>query len=103
MVIEGGFDPIYFLDKMSFYELNNLIENIHYKNREQWEQTRLLAYISASPYSKKSLKINDIMEFDWDNKKEEKQEPKEITDADIERLRREAKQMEDRINKIKIN
>ena len=47
LVIEGGLSPDYVLDTMQMYEVEPLINNIHRKNKESWEQTRLLAYITA--------------------------------------------------------
>jgi predicted transcriptional regulator len=47
LVLEGGLSPEYVLDKMQMYELEALISSLYQKNRESWEQTRLLAYILA--------------------------------------------------------
>ena len=43
LVIEGGLDPEYVLDKMQMYELEPLISNLHRKDRNSWEQARMIA------------------------------------------------------------
>lgn len=36
--------------------------------KTKWEQTRFLAAISLQPYSKKTLRPKDIIEFPWEKK-----------------------------------
>ena len=67
MVIEGGLSPSYVLDEMQMYEIQPLITNIYLKSKESWEQTRLLGYIIAQGNSTKTLKLNDIIRFPWDD------------------------------------
>lgn len=56
---------------------------------ESWEQTRLLAYITAQINSTKKLKPTDIISFSWD---EESTGDTAISNEDIERLKNKAKQ-----------
>lgn len=35
--------------------------------REEWERTRFMAYITAQTQSTKKLKPTDIIKFKWDN------------------------------------
>lgn len=69
------------------YELEPLISNIHKKNKESWEQTRLLAYITAQVNSTKKLKPSDIISFSWDEVSDTT-----ISNEDVERLKNKAKQ-----------
>ena len=85
-------DYLYFLDRMQPYEITNIIEAIPYVDRNQWEQTRLKIFSTASMFSKSNLTVTDIMRFKWD---EEKDEPKtEIQQTDIDRLKQQAKLFE---------
>lgn len=38
-------------------------------HRNAWERMRFLALFFLLPYSKKALKVNDIVVFDWEKKK----------------------------------
>lgn len=85
-------DYVYFLDRMQPYELTNIIEALPYIDRNQWEQTRLKIFSTASMFSKSNLTVTDIMRFKWD---EENDEPKQdITQTDIDRLKQQAKLFE---------
>ena len=70
------------------YELEPLISNIHKRNKESWEQTRLLAYIIAQVNSTKKLKPTDIISFSWDNDTSDTA----ISNEDVQRLKNKAKQ-----------
>lgn len=74
---------------MQMYELEPLISNIHKRNKESWEQTRLLAYIIAQVNSTKKLKPTDIISFSWD---EDSSGDTAISNEDIQRLKNKAKQ-----------
>jgi hypothetical protein len=52
---------------MQMYELSPLLKNIFKKNKESWEQTRMIAYVMAQTNSSKQLKPTDILKFNWDN------------------------------------
>lgn len=88
LVIEGDIDPEYFLDKMQMYELSILLKNIFKKNKESWEQARLVAYVIAQTNSTKQIKPTDIIKFSWEN--EEADEETSITEEDRTRLREKA-------------
>ena len=74
------------------YELPALLSNIYKRNKESWEQTRLLSYITAQVNSTKKLNITDIMKFSWDAEKIKAETS--ITNDDIARLRDKAKQIQ---------
>ena len=93
--MQCGVQPDYVLDRMKFYEIEALIENLWMKNKESWEQTRVQAYITAQTQSTKKIDMNDMMSFPW----EKKVEKVEDTPEDIEMLRKEMKEMESKLNK----
>lgn len=71
VVVEGGIDAEYFLDRMQSYELDAIINGIENKQRPSWEQTRMIMYMIAQCNSTKSLNPIDILKFNWDEVKEE--------------------------------
>ena len=93
--MQCGVQPDYVLDRMNFYEIEALLENLWMKNKESWEQTRVQAYITAQTQSTKKIDMNDIMSFPW----EKKVEKVEDTPEDIEMMRKEMKEMESKLNK----
>lgn len=94
-MLQCGVQPDYVLDRMNFYEIEALLENLWMKNKESWEQTRVQAYITAQTQSTKKIDMNDMMSFPW----EKKVEKIEDTPEDIEMMRKEMKEMEDKLNK----
>ena len=79
------------------YEVGALMEHSHYKNQEEWEQTRLLAYIQAQCHTNKKLKLTDIIKFPWEgeNGKKGKVTPEVMSDTDLNRLKGKAQWMID--------
>lgn len=70
---------------MDWYEINSLLKYRYYAYKEQWEQTRLITYMTAQVNSSKHLKVTDIITFPWEE--EEKEENTRITDDDVKRLK----------------
>ena len=93
--MQCGVQPDYALDRMNFYEIEALLDNLWMKNKESWEQTRIQAYITAQTQSTKKIDMNDMMSFPW----EKKVEKVEDTPEDIEMMRKEMKEMESKLNK----
>ena len=91
LVIENGFDADYFMDRMQMYELPVLLENIHKRKKEEWEQIRFVSYLIAQTNSAKKISPTDLLKFSWDEDKELQKETA-ITSYDITRLRDKAKQ-----------
>lgn len=87
LVIQCGISPDYVLDAMQMYEVQPLIQAMHLKHRDSWEQSRMIAYIIAQVNSRKKLSPTDIVRFVWDDNKETG-----ISNEDIERLRQKAKE-----------
>lgn len=79
-------DIEYFMDKLQWYEVNNYLSSLQYLDVNSWEQTRLLIFAVSSMFSKKQLTQQDIMKFPW----EEEIKNTEITNEDIERLKKQA-------------
>ena len=76
---------------MQMYEIVPYIQNLHLRTKENWEQARLNAYITAQVNSSKKLKITDIMEFPWEKTEAKKTGKTDISNEDIERLKNKAK------------
>ena len=74
---------------MQMYELEPLINNLHKKDRNSWEQARMIAYVIAQCNSTKKLKPTDIMQFTWDS---DTAGETSISNEDIKRLKEKAKQ-----------
>lgn len=78
---------------MQFYEVNALLDSYYLKNKDSWEQARLIAYMTAQVNSRERIKPDDIMKFHWE--KDDKPANDEIDSTAIEL---ELKQMEDILN-----
>lgn len=80
----------YFLDELQQWELNLIVNNIKYLDRNEKEIDRYKLYISVQANSKKKLKIEDIMKLPWDDEQDEKwsKEYKE----EIDKQRKEAEE-----------
>ena len=72
------------------------MEHSYLSSKENWEQTRLQLLVSAQANSKKRLKLQDILKFPWDSKKEKIS----IDKNDIERLEAKAKEIENQWQKL---
>lgn len=66
-------------------------EYLSYK--DNWEQSRLIAYMIAQTNSTKRLKLTDILKFQW----EKEDADTTISNEDMARLREKAKQYENLI------
>ena len=80
----------YFMDKIEEWEVIELLQMLNYADRNQWDQTRCIMYVLAQANSKKKLTMKDVMEFPWD--KEYNSKSKEITNEQIDKLRKMAEQ-----------
>jgi hypothetical protein len=40
------------------------------RNRESWEQARMMSWAAIRPYAKANTKPSDVMKLPWDKKKE---------------------------------
>ena len=79
---------------MQEYEVNTIIDNLPYMDRNSWEQHRFLAYTNIQINSKKKLSPTDIMKFAWDSE----EDVNTISKEEIERLRSKSKGIFNTIN-----
>ncbi len=77
------------MDRCSLWELNDIVENIPYLDRTNWETARLNAYVVAQVNSKKHITQQDICKFKWEETKQTVKEEHnyDISNEDIERLK----------------
>lgn len=75
---------------MEVYEINAAMKYNYYAHKDSWEQTRLLAYITAQVNSTKKIKLSDILDFYWEN--DIQPIDTSISNDDVKRLREKAKQ-----------
>ena len=59
------------MDKLEQWELNTIVENIQYLDKNQREIDRYKLYVSIQSNSKKKLKPEEILHLPWDNESNE--------------------------------
>lgn len=94
-MLRCGIAPDYVLDRMTFYEVSTLLENLWMKEKESWEQTRTVAFVTAQSQSTKKLDMKSMMTFPW----EKDFENEEISEEERAEILREMKEMEQKMNK----
>lgn len=82
------------MDICTDWELNNLIENIPYLDRNLWEASRLNSYVTAQVNSRKKISFQDICTFKWEEKGSQVKDI-EISNEDITRLKELSKKWQD--------
>lgn len=88
-----GLNPDYVLDHIQTYEIKALFEYGFLKSKEDWEQTRLIGYITAQCQSTKKLKAEDIIKFPWEEKEKKTPQQTEIDKQKLEQVKEMAKQI----------
>lgn len=81
---------------MTFAEVVTFLEGLNRRNRESWEQTRVITHVIAQANSSKQLAASDVLRFPWDEEQDKKKRSA-VSDEDIRRLRKEAKLIEQQI------
>jgi hypothetical protein len=73
---------------MKPYELSIICDSLHLRQKDSWEQARLISYITAQSNSTKKLKPTDIIKFAWEQT-DEKQPTvsKPVTSDDVEQIK----------------
>lgn len=79
--------------KMTSKEIEAFLTGFYRRNREAWEQTRVVGYIIAQANSTKKLELTDILRFPWDTTEQENR-AKSVSDGEMKRLREKAKLIE---------
>ena len=85
---------------MQLYELEVILDNLQLRHKQNWEQTRLLAYIIAQSNSTKKINITDVVKFSWDVENDKTIDI--MTDEDKNRLRKKSNEIIKELN-AKIN
>lgn len=76
---------------MQWYEISAALKYCYYAFKNQWEQARLISYVTAQVQSTKKLKFEDIIKLPWDDATQDIEEADtKISKADIERLNKMA-------------
>ena len=87
---------------MKPYELSIICDSLHLRNKDSWEQARMIAYIMAQVNSTKKLKPTDIIKFGWENTDESTTPNKPLTKEDVEKIKAIALQREKELKKLGI-
>ena len=66
LVIVGGLDPSYVLDRMEPYEIDACMEGLYKRHKESWEQTRRLVYTIIQVNSRNRVDPREVMPLPWD-------------------------------------
>lgn len=85
-------NPVYFLDSISINEVNDFLEGAIMRERESWEQTRLLSFIISKVGGCDAETVEEFIPFSWDDKKDE--DCGSIDLAELRELREKAKKIE---------
>ena len=90
---------------MEFYEMQALIENKWRKDKENWEQARVVGYITAQSQSSKRIDPKKIIPLPWDRiETEEKEEAsQEEKEAVFNEMKAWEKKMNDKENNVHID
>lgn len=74
------------------FEFGEVVEAVHEREkdrqREAWEQLRVLGTLSVSPWAKGNLKPSDVLPLPWDKKSDV--QPRVVEDKETEKRRFEA-------------
>ena len=79
---------------MQSYEVNTIIENLPYLDRNSWEQHRFQVYSNIQMNTKKKLTPQEIMKFAWEK---DNNSDTSITSKEIERLKNKSKEISNTI------
>lgn len=80
---------------MQEYEVQDIIENLEYYERPEWERTRFLSYTNIQKSSSKKLKPTDLISFPWEKEESSTDQinpnSEPLSKEDIQRLKEQAK------------
>lgn len=80
---------------MEEYEVQDIISNLEYYERPQWERTRFQSYCNIQKSSTKKLKPTDLITFPWDKEESSTDQingnSEPLSKEDIQRLKEQAK------------
>ena len=72
--------PLYFLDQMSWLEVDAVLKQINDKFKNSWEQTRILAWRFVSCFSEKRITPAEMMPYSWDEAADRKKIERPVVD-----------------------
>lgn len=86
------------MDEMQIYELNSIVKNLKFVDRNQREIERYQLLVNIQANSKHKIKIQDVMRLPWDD--EDKNKGTQISEEQAQQLRERAKQLEQSIQQM---
>ena len=80
---------------MEEYEIQDIISNLEYYERPQWERTRFQTYCNLQKSSSKRLSPTDLITFPWEKEESSTDQingnSEPLSKEDIQRLKEQAK------------
>ena len=80
---------------MQEYEIQDIISNLEFYERPEWERTRFQSYCNIQKSSSKRISSQDLITFPWekedDNTEQINGNSEPLTKEDIQRLKEQAK------------
>lgn len=76
---------------MQEYEIQDIIENLEYYERPEWERTRFQSYCNLQKSSSKRISPQDLITFPWEKEDDDTEQincnSEPLTQEDIQRLK----------------
>lgn len=88
----------YFMDELQEWEMNTMIKNIPYLDRNEKEMDRYKLFVTVQANSKKKIKLNELVELPWD--KEFKNTGTKLSEDEAREYKEKASEFEERIKAI---
>lgn len=80
---------------MQEYEVQDIISNLEYYERPEWERTRFQSYCNLQKSSSKRISYQDLITFPWEKEESSTDQingnSEPLTQEDIQRLKEQAK------------
>ncbi len=91
LTVTVGLDRKEVLREMDSSDIEAALKNYELSQRAGWEQTRMVAYITAAPHMKKQTSITSFMPLPWDKNTKAHKLIAPPTREDFERLKQRFK------------
>lgn len=82
------------MDEMKDYELDLMVENIHYPHKTEWEIMRYLLWGELAPYQKGHKTPEQMFPLPTDRENSDNHKETEISNEDVIRLKEKSKRIE---------
>ena len=83
------------MDTLQEYEVQDIISNLEYYERPEWERTRFQTYCNIQKSSSKRLSPQDLITFPWEKEESSTDQingnSEPLSKEDIQRLKEQAK------------